>query len=82
MFAVCAWTQIAVCISLLFGGKYMEFRIIFSLQSSISINTFEFDRPSDSLYNAVVKPKNKCPSTRNGPARRCLGEYCYQGAYI
>ena len=37
----------------------MEFRIIFSLQYSISINTFEVDPPppSDSLHNAVVKPK-------------------------
>jgi hypothetical protein len=42
-----------------FGGKYMEFRIIFSLQYSIRrINTFEVDPPSDSLHNAVVKPKN------------------------
>jgi methyl coenzyme M reductase subunit C len=47
-----------LCISLVFGGKYMEFRIIFSLQYSISINTFEVDPPSDSLHNAVVKPKN------------------------
>jgi hypothetical protein len=39
----------------MFGGKYMEFRIIFALQYSISINTFEVDTPSDSLYNAVVK---------------------------
>jgi hypothetical protein len=37
----------------------MEFRIIFSLQYSISINTFEVDPPSDSLHNAVVKPKNR-----------------------
>jgi hypothetical protein len=36
----------------------MEFRIIFSLQYSISINIFEVDPPSDSLYNAVVKRKN------------------------
>ena len=36
----------------------MEFRIIFSLQYSININTFEVDPPSDSLHNAVVKPKN------------------------
>jgi hypothetical protein len=46
-----------LCISLVFGGKYMEFRIIFSLQ--YSINTFEVDPPSDSLHNAVVKPKNR-----------------------
>jgi hypothetical protein len=39
----------------------MEFRIIFSLQYSISINTFEVDPPSDSLHNAVVKPKNREP---------------------
>ena len=38
----------------------MEFRIIFSLQYSININTFEVDPPSDSLHNAVVKPKNNC----------------------
>jgi hypothetical protein len=37
----------------------MEFRIIFSLQYSISINTFEVDPPSDSLHDAEVKPKNK-----------------------
>jgi hypothetical protein len=37
----------------------MEFRIIFSLQNSISINTFEVDPPLDSLHNAVVKPKNR-----------------------
>ena len=48
-----------LCISLIFGDKYMEFRIIFSLQYSISINTFEVDPPSDSLHNAVVKPKNR-----------------------
>jgi hypothetical protein len=48
-----------LCISLVFGGKYMEFRIIFSFQYSISINTFEVDPPSDSLNNAVVKPKNR-----------------------
>ena len=42
----------------MFGGKYMEFRIIFSLQYSISINTFEIDPPSDSLHYALVKPKN------------------------
>jgi hypothetical protein len=47
-----------LCISLVFGGKYMEFRTIFSLQYSISINTFEVDPPSDWLQNAVVKPKN------------------------
>jgi hypothetical protein len=47
-----------LCISLVFGGKYMKFRIIFSLQYSISINIFEVDPPSDSLHNAVVKPKN------------------------
>jgi hypothetical protein len=47
-----------LCISLVFGGKYMEFRIIFSLQNSININTFEVDPPSDSLHNAVVKPNN------------------------
>ena len=47
-----------LCISLVFGGKYVEFRIIFSLQYSISIDTFEVDPPSDSLHNAVVKPKN------------------------
>ena len=35
-----------LCISLVFGGKYKEFRIIFSLQYSISINTFEIDPPS------------------------------------
>jgi hypothetical protein len=46
-----------LCISLVFGGKYMEFRIIFSLQYSISIDTFEVHPPSDSLDNAVVKPK-------------------------
>jgi hypothetical protein len=49
-----------LCISLVFGGKYMEYRIISSLQYSISImNTFEVDPPSDSLHNAVVKPKNR-----------------------
>jgi hypothetical protein len=42
----------------------MEFRIIFSLQYSISINTFEVDPPSDSLHNAVVKPKNTNISLR------------------
>jgi hypothetical protein len=43
----------------------MEFRIIFSLQYSINVNTFdinfntfEVDPPLDSLHNAVVKPKN------------------------
>ena len=36
----------------------MEFRVIFSLQYSISINTFEVDPRSDSLHNALVKPKN------------------------
>ena len=42
--------------------QYMEFRIIiFSLQYSISINTFEVDPPSDSLHNALVKPKNSIP---------------------
>jgi hypothetical protein len=48
-----------LCINLVFGGKYMAFRIIFTLQYSISINTFEVDPPSDSLHNAVVKSKNK-----------------------
>ena len=47
-----------LCIGLVFGGKYMEFQFIFSLQYSIDINTFEVDPPSDSLHNAVVKPKN------------------------
>jgi hypothetical protein len=47
-----------LCINLAFGGKYMEFRIIFSLQHIISINTFEVDPRSNSLHNAVVKPKN------------------------
>ena len=32
----------------------MEFCIIFSLQYSISINTFVVDPPLDSLHNAVV----------------------------
>jgi hypothetical protein len=49
---------LVLCISLVFGGKYVEFRIIFSLQYSMSINTFEVDPPSDSLHSAVVKPKN------------------------
>jgi hypothetical protein len=49
---------LVLCITLVFGDKYMEFRIIFSLQYSMSINTFEVDPPSDSLHNAVVKPKN------------------------
>jgi hypothetical protein len=47
-----------LCISLAFGGKYMELRIIFSLQHRISINKFEVDPPSYSLHNAVEKPKN------------------------
>jgi hypothetical protein len=47
-----------LCISFVFGGKHLKFRIIFSLQYSIGINTFEvIDPPSDSLYNAIVKPK-------------------------
>jgi hypothetical protein len=37
----------------------MDFRIIFSLLYSISINTFEVDPPSDSLHNVLVKPKNR-----------------------
>ena len=42
----------------------MEFRIIFSLQYSMSINTFEVDLPSDSLHNAfIVKPKNTLPAS-------------------
>jgi hypothetical protein len=45
---------LVLCISLVFGDKYMEFRTIFSLQYSISINTFEVDPPSDSLHDAVV----------------------------
>jgi hypothetical protein len=56
-----------LCISLVFGGKYMEFRIIFSLQYSISIDTFEVDPPSDSLHNAVVKPKNSNTRDENKP---------------
>jgi hypothetical protein len=32
-------------IILVFGGKYMEFRNIFSLQYSININTFEVVTP-------------------------------------
>ena len=47
-----------LCINLVFGGKYMEFRIIFPLQYSISISTFEVDPVSDSLHNAIVNPKN------------------------
>jgi hypothetical protein len=49
-----------LCICLVFGGKCMKFRIIFSLQNSININTFEVDRDplSDSLHNTLVKPKN------------------------
>ena len=47
-----------LCISLVFDGKYMEFCIIFSFEYSISINTFEVAPPSDSLHNAIVKPKN------------------------
>jgi hypothetical protein len=46
-----------LCISLVFGGKYMEFHIIFSLQYSISINTFEVDPPppSDSSETQEIK---------------------------
>jgi hypothetical protein len=47
-----------LCISLVFGGKYVAFCIIFSLQYSINIDTFEVDPPSDSLHYAVVKPNN------------------------
>ena len=46
----------------------MEFRIIFSLHYSISINTFEVEPPpprSDSLHNAVVKPKNTGPHVQD-----------------
>ena len=56
--AIAKFVQSFMYIGLLFGGKYMEFRIIFLLQYSISINTFEVHPPSDSLHNAVVKPKN------------------------
>jgi hypothetical protein len=52
-----------LCINLVFGGKYMEFRIFFSFQNSISIRTFEVDHQSDSLHNAVVKPKNILENT-------------------
>ena len=48
----------------------MEFRIIFSLQYSISINTFEVDSPSDSLHNAVVKPNNYIPDTPDAIRQR------------
>ena len=44
---------LVLCISLVFGGKYMEFRIIFSHQYNISINTFEVDLPSNSLHNVL-----------------------------
>ena len=37
----------------------LKFRIICSIQSSININTVEFDPHSDSLQNVIVKPKNR-----------------------
>jgi hypothetical protein len=60
-----------LCVSLVFGGKYVEFRIIISLQYSISINTFEVDPPSDSLHNAVVKPNNIVSRPSELTSRRC-----------
>jgi hypothetical protein len=59
-----------LCISLVFGGKYVESRIIFSLQYSISIDTFEVDPLSDLLHNAVVKPNNYIPDTPDAIRQR------------
>ena len=47
--------MITVCIGLLFGSKYVQFCIIFSVLYSININTIEIDPHSDSLHNDIVK---------------------------
>ena len=44
----------------MFGGKYVQFRVICSLQDRIIINTFWVDPHLDLLQNALVKPKNCC----------------------
>ena len=48
-----------VCVDLLFGSKYVQFRELCSLQYSIIINTFWVDSHSDLLQNALMKPKNR-----------------------
>ena len=42
----------------MFLSKYVQFRVICSLQYSININTIKVDPHSDWLQNGVVKPKN------------------------
>ena len=47
-----------VCVGLVFRSKYAQFLIIWSLQYSININTFEVDPHLDLLHICIVKPKN------------------------
>jgi hypothetical protein len=60
-----------ICISLVFGGKYMWNFLSFS-HSCISMNTFEVDPPSDSLQDAVVKPKNVYIATYKRPVHELI----------
>ena len=44
-----------VCVSFVFGNKYVKLRVICSLQYSININTVEVDPHSDLLHNGIMK---------------------------
>jgi hypothetical protein len=75
----CLFYVLALC--LLLWWQYMEFRIIFSLQYSISIDTCEVDLPSDSLHNALVKPKNSIPGNVLHDTARWMYEYRSVGLF-
>ena len=47
-----------VCVDLVFGSKYVQFREICLLQCSTIINTFWVDPHSELLKKVPVKPKN------------------------
>ena len=47
-----------VCVGFVFGSKYMQFRIICSLQYTININTVDVDPHSHTQQINIVKPKN------------------------
>ena len=51
----------------MFLSKYVQFRVICSLQYSIKINTIKVDPHSDWLQNGIVKPKNSFKNKYSPP---------------
>ena len=50
--------MLTVCVSLVFGGEYVLFRIICSLLCSIVVDRFDVDPHSIQYENRLAKPTN------------------------